>query len=75
MAVLLYRWDGEIEKSEQRILQQFIDGSDTAQWAAEAMSWAVEKGLLVGRTPELLGPQEGLTRAELAVVLMRLLER
>ncbi len=75
IAVLLYRWDGGTEKSEQRVLQQFIDGSDTAQWAAEAMSWAVEKGLLVGRTPELLGPQEGLTRAELAVVLMRLLER
>ena len=35
------------------------------------MNWAVANALLVGRSPEYLEPQESLTRAELAVVLMR----
>ena len=58
-------------------MAEYLEGSKATfvTTGIECARRLVEKGLLVGRTPELLGPQEGLTRAELAVVLMRLLER
>lgn len=71
LAVLLYRVSGEGSRIADEMLQQYSDSEQTAPWAREAMNWAVANALLVGRSPEYLEPQESLTRAELAVVLMR----
>lgn len=55
---------------------EFVDGSETSEWAREAMSWAVSEGLFTGNaaTGEL-SPTSGATRAEVATVLMRFINQ
>ena len=52
-------------------LDAFADGGDTADWAKEAMSWAVSAGLFQG-DDGALEPGAGATRAQVAVLLQRL---
>ena len=74
LAVLLYRWaNGKADKRGDW-LQQYKDGGETAPWAVEAMNWAAANAILKGRSPDLLQPQESLSRAEMAAVLQRFME-
>lgn len=43
-------------------------------WAAEAMAWAVENGIITGTDSTSLSPQGGATRAQCAAMLMRCIE-
>ena len=45
-----------------------------SDYAAEAMSWACEQGLITGKNSTLLKPQDFATRAEIALVLTRYCE-
>lgn len=56
-------------------LAAFPDGSAVADWAREAVSWAVGAGLLQGGADGRLNPNAGVTRAETAQMLMRFMER
>ena len=49
----------------------FADSGDISDWAADAMAWAVEKGILTGTPDGRLNPQGTATRAEAAVMLRR----
>ncbi len=49
----------------------FKDWSRVSGWAKEAVSWAVEKGLLTGRDGALLSPGDGAKRAEVAAIVNR----
>ena len=49
----------------------FTDGDKVSGWAAQAMSWAVQSGLLKGRNGTELAPQATATRAEVATILQR----
>ena len=53
-------------------LDQYHDGASTASWASDAMSWAVGSGLVGGKDGGRLDPQGGATRAEVAIILQRL---
>lgn len=56
-------------------LSRFADEDQVAAYAAEAMNWAVENGILTGSSePDglYLLPCEGLTRAQGAALLMRM---
>lgn len=64
LAVLLYRLSGEPE------VRNHIQVKDASSWAAEAMSWALETGLLRG-DGSTLDPQGVATRAQVAVILQR----
>ena len=44
-----------------------------SSWAREAMGWAVQQGLVQGTGEGLLAPQGTATRAQTAVLLLRLL--
>lgn len=70
LAAMLWRYAGAPESGGS--LSAFSDGGDVSPWAAEAMAWAVEKGILNGRSG-LLAPAGTATRAETAAVLMRFL--
>lgn len=41
-------------------------------WYAQAVSWAVEKEIVKGYSPELFGPEDPITREQLAAILYRL---
>lgn len=74
LAVMLYRCvkpSGEDGGS----LSAFPDGSAVADWAREAVSWAVGEGLLRGDAMGRLNPNAGVTRAETAQMFMRFMER
>ena len=45
-----------------------------SDWAAEAMTWHVQRGVLQGNGNGLLNPGSDITRAEAATIVMRWLE-
>ena len=49
----------------------FDDNSDISSWAADAVAWAQEKGIVIGKPGNIFDPQAGATRAEVAAVLTR----
>ena len=42
-----------------------------SDWAADAVTWAVENGLLTGSDTGALNPQGNASRAELATLMVR----
>lgn len=53
----------------------FTDRSDVSGWAQEAMTWAVSRGIINDRGNNLLDPKGAATRAEVAVMLHRFIEK
>ena len=53
-------------------LSRFSDSAAVADYAREAMAWAVSAGLLQGRANGTLDPAGSATRAQTAVILHRL---
>lgn len=68
LAVLFLRCMGSPDSAQS--LDGFSDSSEISFWAAEAMSWAVESGLMQGRGNGIIAPKSPATRAELAQLLM-----
>lgn len=56
-------------------LQKFDDAAAVSGWSAEAMSLMVQEGILNGVTDTRIEPKSTTTRAQMAVILVRLLER
>lgn len=69
LAVMLYRYSGSPEA--EMSLSSYSDGSDVSGWAADAMAWAAETGLITGGDGGKLMPGDGTDRAQLATILMR----
>lgn len=55
-------------------LSDYADAESISNWAVNAMSWAVEVGLIKGTTSTTLDPQSSATRAQVAAVMMRYVE-
>ena len=47
---------------------------DTVPWAWGAINWAVEQGIIVGKSDIHFAPNDSLTRAEMVVILCRALD-
>ena len=73
IAALLYRYT-KSEAVKENKLSAFPDADKISSYAFDAVNWAVAEGLIVGSDGKLL-PQESATRAEIATILMRLLEK
>ena len=75
IATILFRY-AKAEKAEEK-LAGFPDAEKVSDYAADAMAWAVEQGLINGISESdgktYLAPQETATRAQIAVILMRYL--
>ena len=75
LATILYRYMAKQGvQAEQGSLSAFADGGAVSPWAQEAMGYAVGAGLMTGKDGGTLDPQGTATRAEVAVVLQRLVE-
>ncbi len=72
LATMLWRYAGEPESDYS--LAAYTDASSVSDWAAEAMAWAVENGIVTGVTATTLDPQGTATRAQCAAILMRYAE-
>ena len=51
-------------------LSAFRDQDQVADWAKEAMNWAVTSGVIQGMSTEILAPKGTATRAQAAQVLV-----
>ena len=71
-ATMLWRYAGEPASSYS--LASFTDANSVSDWAATAMAWAVEHGIITGVTNTTLVPQGSATRAQCAAMLMRFVE-
>lgn len=69
LAAMLYRYSGSPETAAD--LSGYPDSGDVSGWAADAMAWAVETGLITGGDGGKLLPGAGTDRAQLATILMR----
>ncbi|MCM1149003.1 MAG: S-layer homology domain-containing protein [Butyricicoccus sp.] len=75
LAAMLYRYAMALGMSTAASgdLTGFSDGGKTSDWAKDAMSWAVGSGLISGRDNGALDPTGTATRAEVAVIMQRLI--
>lgn len=75
LAVMLYRY-AKLLKLDTTVpegkLDPYADSAAVSSWARDALSWAVETGLLTGTSDTTLAPGGSATRAQTAVVLQRL---
>ncbi|HWS42046.1 MAG TPA: glycoside hydrolase family 2 TIM barrel-domain containing protein [Pseudoflavonifractor sp.] len=76
IAALLYRYAGENLPAPETgsSARDFTDGDQVSSWAAEAMDWAVDLGLITGKNGSRLDPAGTATRAEVAIILQRFIE-
>lgn len=76
LATILYRYAKQkgYDVSKSAALAAFSDADKVSGYAAEAMQWAVAEGLLQGSNGKL-DPQGSATRAQVATILMRFMEK
>lgn len=78
IAAMLYRYAGA-EAAKEDKLSAFPDAAKVSDWAKEALNWAVAGGLINGvadaNGTASLEPQATATRAQIATILMRWLEK
>jgi len=78
MATILYRYCKYkgYDVSAKGDLSVFTDAAQISDYAKDAMAWAVGIGLYNGRGDgTIVAPQDNATRAEVAAILMRFMER
>ncbi len=71
MALMLYRLASVLDLDMENEGQRPQDYGDVSDYAAEAVSWAMEKGLLLAEGG-LVSPKQPVTRADCAVALVGL---
>lgn len=76
LATILYRYAKQkgYDVSKSAALTGFSDADKVRGYAAEAMQWAVAEGLLQGSNGKL-NPQGSATRAQVATILMRFMQK
>lgn len=75
MATILYRQSDTSEEPEVGALEVFWDAGDISGYARAPMAWAVSGGILNGMGGGQLLPGGSATRAQVAAMLQRYLER
>lgn len=72
LAAMLYRYAGS--PSVTGHLDAYADRAQVSGYAQQAMIWAVQNGLLTGKTSNSLDPQGQATRAQVAAILQRFVQ-
>ena len=73
LAAMLYRYAGSPAVTGE--LAAFNDADLLSPWAVAAMKWAVDQGILTGKSSDLLDPAGPATRAQVAAMLVRYLDK
>ena len=55
-------------------IREYADFEQISDYAAEAMTWAVNTGIINGTSSTTISPQGPATRAQVATILMRFIE-
>lgn len=73
LATILYRHAGSPAVTGN--LSGFSDQAKVSNWASDALCWAVEQGIISGKGNGILDPGGNATRAEVAAIMMRYLDK
>lgn len=68
LAVILFRYSGSPETQEKTL--DFTDAGAVSDYAKQALTWAVEEGILNGKGGGVLDPKGQATRAQVAQMLL-----
>ena len=75
LVTILYRYamykGKDVSVSENTNISSYDDVNEVSDYATSAFEWAVENGIITGRTEKTLAPKGTATRAEVATMLMR----
>lgn len=73
LVTLLYRYvqANEVSVSIDTNILSYDDAFDISEYAIEAFQWACGSGIINGKTESTLAPQDLVTRAEVAMIMMR----
>ncbi|MNO29393.1 Endo-1,4-beta-xylanase A precursor [compost metagenome] len=66
---------GNTGSGAAELLRGFTDADEASAWAAGSIAASLQAGLISGRSGTQLAPQSPVTRAEVAVMLQRLLQK
>ena len=72
LALMLYRYAGSPAAPD--LPPDFADAGELSDYARDAMSWAVDQGIVSGKPGNLLDPKGQATRAQVASMLLRYLQ-
>ncbi len=77
MATILLRYATwkQYDTTSGKSLSDYADYAEISGWATAALEWANAEGLILGRTETTIVPQGDATRAEVATILMRFIEK
>ncbi|MDQ6417881.1 glycoside hydrolase family 127 protein [Paenibacillus sp. LHD-117] len=67
-------WDNTDHQSADSVLRTFQDSRSISDWAKEEIAANVQTGIVSGKNENTLAPKDLITRAEVAIVVMRLLK-
>jgi hypothetical protein len=76
-ATILYRYSQfmDYDTSARGNISNYSDGGKVSSWAKEGMRWAVGDGIISGVGNNTIAPSMSTSRAQAAVILMRLNEK
>lgn len=72
LAAMLYRYVGS--PAIEGTVGDYSDADSISSWAKDAMTWAVQEGLIAGMDEDTLNPQGTATRTQVAAILQRFIE-
>lgn len=72
LAAMLYRYVGN--PAIEGTVGDYSDADSISSWAKDAMTWAVQEGLIAGMDNDTLGAQGTATRTQVAAILQRFIE-
>jgi len=79
IATILHRYakykNYNVSVGEEANLLSYEDYSDVSEYAIASMQYAVKTGLMKGKTESTLNPLDNSTRAEMAAMLLRFIEK
>lgn len=76
LCVMLYNYTKYIGvKTEPADISSYSDNKTVSEWAKDAVSWAVQEGIVTGKGNNALAPRDSATRAEAATVIRRYTEK
>jgi subtilisin family serine protease len=63
------------EVPDDNVLDKYKDSANVGKWAKTAMAYAIEHGIIKGMAGNQLKPKDSTTRAQAAVVFLRMMEQ
>lgn len=58
-----------------KLLMKYTDSKDISEWAVNSIAACIESGVIYGKSNTIIAPKDQITRAEVAVIVKRILEK